>query len=199
MNPITKLRHRLEMRRLLRELGNKGAKSPELAYSIRVPKDNAYYDFVKHKIVLPPDIDRKIEEATLAHELAHATGITGTRGNELTKTLMCASNVIANSPVIDGAVQMAGGVPVSVAAHLARLAEEGQANVRGHKALKKVKKGKLTDEEKASFIKSMGSYAITLPVGAVVPPKVLQMGLDIAHPGFAENHKVLYDYIADAC
>ena len=199
MSLIQKLRHRREVRRLLKELGSKGDKAPKLVYDYRVPRDNGYYNFVTHEVGLPPDIKRETEEALLAHELAHATGLIGTRGNKVTKAIGGASAAITNNVGINALVQMFGGTPVAAAAYLARLAEEGQANVRGSKALNKIKKGKMSDKEKATFTGSMGSYLIGLPVGAVVPPKAIQVGLDRVHPGFAENHKVLYDYIADAC
>ncbi len=195
---LDKLRHRLQMRRLLKELANEGAKSPKLEHTIRMERNNGAYDPATHKVIIAPDIDRKQEEAILAHELAHATGLIGTRGNKATKAIGTASAVISNNRGLDALIQISGGTPISVAAHLARIAEESQANVRGHKALKKIKKGKLTDHEKATFINSMSSYMIGLPVSAIVPPKAVQIFADKMHPGFANEHKVLYDYIAEA-
>ena len=99
-------------------------------------------------------------DAMLAHELAHSTSpIEKSRFSKVMNKLYALGQdprVVALSPVVQ---QVGGkwGNAITAIPTIARLAEEGQANIRGAKALYKVN-GKLTAGNLAGFGTSMGSY-----------------------------------------
>lgn len=133
-----------------------------------------------------------IADSALSHEVAHSTGLLGSRGNELSKNLLGIGYGIGKSPVINAALQLSGVGGLSALAQAVLLAEEGQANVRGARALKKIQ-GKLSTKNKAGYGLSMGSYLIDSGVAGLLFPKAVQQWGDQISPGFAEDHPVLLD------
>ena len=151
------------------------------------------YDIIGHRVIGSTK-NTDFNRAILSHELAHSTGLLH---NKYTKKPLTA--LYAGNNILPGsAVQLLGGDVGNAASALmgtTQLLEEGQANIRGALALRKLQ-GKLTKGNLAAYGLSMGSYLAENGIKNLALPKGIQYLIDKYNPGYAKKHKVLWDHIA---
>lgn len=181
---------------LLDELGPVAKKDkPELVLDKRLKHRGDHYawtfDSAVNEIRLPA---KYIRDTGLAPEVGHATGLVGSRGNALTRSIIHNFGYCgAQSPVFNTVTQFAGLGELSALAHLIRLGEEGQASVRGLRALKKVR-GELNGKEIADLAHSYSTYVQDSILKGLLVPKVVREGANLITD---HGDKVLLDSLLD--
>lgn len=149
-----------------------------------------------HKIISTAK-QNEAADAVLSHELSHATGPLSANRSKWLRIPWMQANVLSNNQLIHGPLQLIGGAAgnaISGISGLIQLIEEGQANLRGALALKKLQ-GKLTKQNLKTYGVSMGSYLGSNIFSKLGLPKIQQQILDTLAPGYAKQNKVLLDYL----